>query len=183
VFEALYDALPDGCIESDVLLFSTSVGAPRGPWRTRAALREGVRRDARFPRHSTALVDALGDGVARAGGRVAPIRLAIVATDGQENASSRRELAQVIGDAQRTGTRIVSFGSLLSDVDFLTDIGKQTGGFFVFRADARELIADGQTVARLLAASQRVHVDDPRLARASHVVLTLGGRTTRLPLR
>jgi hypothetical protein len=50
------------------------------------------------------------------------------------------------------------------------------------RLRGRLLAAAAQPVGRLLAATRRVHIADPRLAGATHVVIDIGARQVRLPL-
>jgi hypothetical protein len=182
VMRTLYAAVPAGCFETDLILFSDIVRRRRGPTADLATMQRAVTRDDRFPRATTALVDALGDGARGVASRRAPVRLLLVATDGKENASTRWSYADFVRTAQQAGARVISFGSLLSDVGFLDLVGKATGGFFIYRPRASVLARAAQTVGRLLAATQRIHVADARLAAATHVVIERGDQRVRLPL-
>ncbi|HEY5926892.1 MAG TPA: vWA domain-containing protein [Kofleriaceae bacterium] len=182
VMRTLYAALPAGCLETDVLLFSDIVRHAHGPTTDLATMQRAVARDDRFPRSTTALIDALGDGLRGVADRHAPVRLLVVATDGKENASKRWSYADFVHRAQQAGVRVISFGSLLSDVEFLDLVGRDTGGFFIYRPRARVLAHAAQTVGRLLAATRRIHVADARLGAATHVVIERGDHRVRLPL-
>ena len=180
IYKTLYDALGDGCLESDVILFSTTVKHRRGVSANRAALKRAIARDHAMPRDTTALVDALGDGVHALAERAAPVRLALVATDGKENASRRHQLAAVLHEAQAAQVRIVSFGSLLSDTGFLEHAGAQTGGFFVYRPHPKLLASAAEIIGRLFAQARRIRIAAP--PRATHVIVEHGGQRVRVPL-
>ena len=184
IFRTLYAAVPDNCLETDVLVFSDDVRRRGGRMmRDRDAMLQAVARDPAMPRGTTALVDALGDGARSTSKRPAPVRMLLVATDGKENASQRWSYADALRTAQAGGVRIISFGSLLSDADFLERLGAETGGFFIYRADPRILAAAAQTVGRLLASTRRIHIADARLAAASHVIVEHGTQRERVAIR
>lgn len=183
IFRALYAALPAGCLESDVRIFSTTVRERHRFTAVPRTLDRAVAHDPTMPRASTALLDALGDGVRSVGARPAPVRLVVVATDGIENASERWQEPALIAAARATNVRIVSFGSLLSDSRFLEQLGTQTGGAFVFRADPALLAVAARNVGRLLASTRRVRIIDPRVSRATDVLLAFGDQQVRVPLR
>ena len=183
IFRTLYAAVPDNCLETDVLVFSDDVRRRGGRLTERGAMMQAVVRDPTMPRGTTALVDALGDGARSTSKRPAPVRMLLVATDGKENASKRWSYADALRTAQAGGVRIISFGSLLSDVDFLERLGAETGGFFLYRADPRILAAAAQTVGRLLASTRRIHIVDARLAAASHVIVEHGTQRERVAFR
>jgi hypothetical protein len=180
IYKTLYDALGDGCLESDVVLFSTNVRPASAVTANRAALKRAIARDTTMPRESTALVDAMGDGVHALADRAPPVRLAIVATDGKENASRRRQLAGVLQEAKASQVRIISFGSLLSDTGFLEHAGAQTGGFFVYRPHPKLLASAAQIIGRLFAQTRRIRIADVK--GATHVIVEHGGQRVRVPL-
>jgi len=183
LFQALYDAVPARCLETDVRVFSTDVRLRGRVTADRAAMQQAVTRDESMPRATTALVDAIGDGARSVRTRAAPVRLLLVATDGMENASRRWAYADAVATARAGDVRVFSFGSLLSDVGFLAHVGAQTGGLFLFRAHGKLLADAARSVGRLLAATRRIHVDDARLATATHVTVTAGTHRVELPLR
>jgi hypothetical protein len=182
IFAALYDAVGEGCLESDAILFSTTVRHRNHVTANRAAMKRAVVRDTTMERSMTALVDALGDGVHAVAERAPPVRLAIVATDGKENASTRRQLRSVLDEAKRAHVRIVSFGSLLSDTGFLEHVGAETGGFFVYRPHPKLLATAAQIVGRLLASTRRIRIASPKAGTATHVIVEHGGQRLRVPI-
>ena len=182
ILRTVYDAIPEGCLETDVILFSKDVRR-RAFSSDRSAMKRAVTRDDTMPRRTTALVDALGDGAQGVSKRPAPVRMLIVATDGKENASTRWSHANALRTAQAGHARIISFGSLLSDTDFLEALGAETGGFFIYRPHPRILAAAARTVGRLLASTHRIHIVDGRLAAATHVVVEHGTQRVRVPIR
>lgn len=183
LFRALYDAVPAGCLETDVRVFSTDVRLRGRVTADRAAMQRAIARDEAMPRATTALVDAIGDGAHAVRSRAAPVRLLLVATDGMENASQRWSYADAVATARAGGVRVLTFGSLLSDVRFLEHVGAQTGGLFLFRAHAKLLADAAGSVGRLLAATRRIHVADARLAAATHVTVTTGAHRVDVALR
>ncbi|HEY5952656.1 MAG TPA: vWA domain-containing protein [Kofleriaceae bacterium] len=183
IMRTLYTALPQGCLESDVIVFSTQVRRTHEATADRRAMSAAVARNDRMPRATTALVDAIGDGATGVSKRTAPIRLLLVATDGMENASTRWSYADALRVAETSGTRIISFGSLLSDVGFLEMVGAQTGGFFIYRPRPSVLAAAAHSVGRLLGSTRRLRVVDARLATATHVIVQHGSQTIRIPLQ
>lgn len=182
IMRGLYAAIPDGCLESDVLLFSDDVRRVQRTTADRASLHRAVARNDSFPRGLTALVDAIGDGVTGVGQRAAPIRIALVATDGMENASQRYAYDRAIAAARAGNVRVISFGSLLSDAGFLERVGADTGGFFLYRPRASALVAASQAVGRMLAATRRVRIADPRAATATAVIVEHAGQRARYPM-
>ena len=181
IFRTLYDALGEGCLETDVVVFSTTLHHHADVHADRAAMNRAVERDRSMSRGSTALVDAIGEGVHATARRVAPVRLAIVATDGKENAS-QRALGAVLDEAKRAHVRIVSFGSLLSDTGFLEHVGAETGGFFIYRPHPKLLATAAQVVGRLLASTRRIRIASPRAGFATHVIVERGGQRVRVPI-
>ena len=180
IFKTLYDALGEGCLESDVIVFSSDVRHKRGVSASRAALKRAIARDLTMQRSTTALVDAMGEGVHALAERAPPVRLAIVATDGRENASRHRKLAGVLQEAKDEHVRIISFGSLLSDTGFLEHAGEQTGGFFVYRPHPKLLANAAQIIGRLFAQTRRIRIAAPKTA--THVIVEHGGQRVRVPL-
>lgn len=180
IFETLYDALGEGCLETDAVLFSTTVHHRREVTANRAAMRAAIARDVSIPRATTALVDALGVGVHALARRRPPVRLAIVATDGRENDSRHHALGRVLQQARDERIRIISFGSLLSDTAFLEHAGRQTGGFFIYRPHPKLLVDASKIVGRLLGRARRIRI--PEAARATAVIVESGGQRIRVPL-
>jgi hypothetical protein len=184
IMEVLHDAIPERCMASDVLLFSERVRRRSERTADRAAVKRALVRDDAMPRTVTALFDALGDAIRGLASERAPIKLAIVATDGQENASQRWQYEPLVRTARAGNVRVISFGSLLSDIDVLEQLGAATGGFFVYRPRMDTLAAAAHTAARLLSSTRRVRITDARLSIATHVVLdTPDGTSVRVALR
>lgn len=183
IFRTLYAAVAERCLETEVIIFSTDVRRVRGFTADRAAMDAAVARNSQFPRDTTALVDALGDGARDVRQRRAPVRLLVVATDGMENASTRWSYDDAVQAARSAHARIISFGSLLSDIGVLDQLGHETGGFFIYRPRPSVLAIAARSVGRLLGSARRVHVADARLAVATHIVIEHGSQRVRLPLR
>jgi hypothetical protein len=121
--------LPD-IFEGEVTLFSTEVSKKQAFTEDRQILLDAVAYDATFMRDLTALYDGMGAGLSSLVERERPVRLLVVATDGQENSSTefaKNQLASTIADEN---VCVLILGSLFSDPAELADFSRGCGAYF-----------------------------------------------------
>lgn len=125
----LIGVLPD-IFEGEVTLFSTEVETRLTFTEERDDLLDAVSVDETFTRDLTALYDGMGVGLDSLIERKRPIRLLVVATDGQENESKtyvKSQLLQTIGEHE---VCVLMLGSLFSDPDELRGFTGSCGAYF-----------------------------------------------------
>jgi hypothetical protein len=119
-----------GIYEGEVIDFSDSVEV-RLPFSSSSqAVLGAVARDPNYPRDSTALYDAMGQGLGDLLGRPRPIRVLFVATDGMENSSQHETqdglLAMLSANPK---TVVIMLGTLFADVDAMKRFASGNGIF------------------------------------------------------
>jgi len=176
VFEALF-WIPVG-LEADYRIFSDDVLLKSEFTGDNAALLDALERDNAFERQSTALFDAMGDGIAAAGERDGLVKLLVVATDGGENASktytNQNQLFQMARD---NDVHIVVAGSLLSDLDFMKSAAEETDGFYFYSKAFGSLKNMVQDLIDALAEMGAIVITDPAYQDAGSYDVTINGTT------
>lgn len=110
---SLVGALPDG-LEGEVHLFSSDVDLAQPFTSERSELLSAVAVDPEYERQSTALYDGMGQALDSLIQRDRPLKLMVVSTDGQENASTAYSQATLVDTIEQSGVVVVMMGSLLS---------------------------------------------------------------------
>lgn len=182
VFERLWRSPGTAGARGEVVLFSTEVRR-RLPFSVdREAVRRGLERDSSMMRASTALYDGVGravDDLAEEEG----VRLAIVATDGAENASRRFDRDALIAHARAHDVRVLFWGSLLADRAEMAHVAERTGGTFLYAPDVADFGRAVDELAAALGTPRTLTVRDPSAAEATEVCVS--GPTGRacVPIR
>jgi hypothetical protein len=139
----LFTVLPP-VYEAEVTVFSTEATLKQGFSSSRDELLAAVDYDAEYSRQSTALYDAVGAALESLVSRTRPVRVLMVSTDGQENASEQYTQSELIDTINDNGVIVVMLGALLADVDELRDLAGSRGVYFYtpYYSDMRELMAE-----------------------------------------
>ncbi|HXS18820.1 MAG TPA: vWA domain-containing protein [Polyangiaceae bacterium] len=125
----LVNVLPD-IFESEVTLFSSAVETRLPFTENKSDLLAALEYDASFLRESTALYDGMGTGAQALASRSRPLRLLVVATDGQENASLSFDKPTILEIVEDNQLCVLVLGSLFADPEELRDLAGPCGVFF-----------------------------------------------------
>jgi len=169
LFDGLWSSAATDDAAGEVLLFSSDVVRELPFVAERATLREALERNDAMPRSSTALLDAIGHGVADLAERPEPIKLVVVATDGAENSSRCFDQPSLVSFARSHGVRVVFWGNLLASQGEMRVIAEATGGTFFYGSDPEDARASMARFIGALAAPRRLQVTDPSAAEATEV--------------
>jgi hypothetical protein len=176
VFDALF-MIPVG-LEADYRIFSEEVLLKTEFTADNAALMDALERDDAFPRESTALFDAMGDGISAAAERDGLVKLLVVATDGGENSSTTfTNEDQLFQMAKDNDVHIVVAGSLLSDLDFMKKAASETDGFYFYSKAFGSLKSLVQELIDALAEAGAIVITDPAFQDAGSYDVTINGTT------
>jgi len=121
--------LPD-IFEGEVTLFSTEVAVTQAFTEDRQTLLDAVTYDDTFMKDMTALYDGMGTGLSSLVERERPVRLLVVATDGQENSSTEFSKSQLLSTIADENVCVLILGSLFSDPAELSDFAEGCGTYF-----------------------------------------------------
>ncbi len=119
--------------EGEVTQFSTDVAQRLAFTEDRSDLLSAVTYDPDFLRDLTALYDGMGTGLDSLVARDRPIRLLVVATDGQENESTSYTKAELIETIEDHRVCVLMLGSLFSEPSELRDFSSSCGFYFYTR--------------------------------------------------
>lgn len=125
----LVSVLPE-IFEGEVTLFATDVEQRLPFTDDRNALLDALEYQDDFERGATALYDGFGRGVESLANRERPLRLGVLATDGQENASmafSREEVVEIVAEQRLC---VLVLGSLFADPNELRELAGDCGVYF-----------------------------------------------------
>lgn len=176
VYEALF-SIPVG-LEADYRIFSDEVLLKTGFTADNDTLHSALVRDDAFERESTALFDAMGDGITAASGRDGLVKLLVVATDGGENSSKTYTTeSQLFEMAQQSDVRVVVIGSLLSDLAFMKRAAKETDGFYFYSKAFGSLKALVESFIDAMAQMGAVIITDPAYSNSDTYEVTVDGTT------
>ncbi len=176
VFDALF-SIPVG-LEADYRIFSDEVLLKTDFTADNAALLNALERDNAFERASTALFDAMGDGIFAAGERNGLVKLLVVATDGGENSSQTfTNESQLFEMASENNVHIVVAGSLLSDLAFMKRAASETDGFYFYSKAFGSLKSLVQGLIDALAEMGAIVITDPDYIDADLYDVTVNGTT------
>lgn len=115
--------------EGQVILFSEAAAEKQAFTTDTAKLSAAIELDAAFPRTSTALYDGVGLAFEALAAREKPVKIALVATDGLENASTVHNSASLNPLRDDNLLFPIALGSLFADADELKDIAGERGIF------------------------------------------------------
>lgn len=125
----LVDVLPD-TLEAEVTLFSTAVETTLPFTENESELLAALEYDESFLREATALYDGMGTGAQSLANRSRALRLLVVATDGQENASQTFDKTTIVEIVEDNQLCVLVLGSLFADPEELRDLAGPCGVFF-----------------------------------------------------
>lgn len=128
--------------EASVTYFSTEVTQKLDFTSEQGPLLDAVAYDSAFERDLTALYDGMDTGLGGLVARPRPLKLLIVATDGQENNSTKATRAEVMSQISDSGVAVVMLGGLFSDPGDLKELAGKRGVYFYtpYYSDARAQI-------------------------------------------
>lgn len=176
VFDALF-WIPVG-LEADYRIFSEEVLLKTDFTSDNDALATALARDDTFQRQSTALFDAMGEGIDAAGARDGLVKLLVVATDGGENSSkTHTNENQLFQLARDNDVHIVVAGSLLSDLDFMKRAASETDGFYFYSKAFGSLKSMVQALIDALAEMGAIVITDSDYQGADSYSVTVNGTT------
>jgi len=165
-----------GYFEGEIILFSNEATRIL-PFATELSLLlEGIKRDDDYVRDMTALYDGIGAGLESLASRTAPIKLLIIATDGQENKSKNYTKASIIAKAKENKIPVIFLGSLFSDVDDMRDIAKDTNGFFIYTYALLDLKVKALKLIDILKNIQTVEITNATYNGVTQYRLTIDGK-------
>lgn len=125
----LFTYLPP-IFEAEVTQFSSDVVVKQPFTSDRSALLDAVAYDAEFKRRNTALYDGMGTALDSLLTRTRPLRLLVVSTDGQENASKGYSRDALIQKVAAEKVPVLMLGALFADPDDLRELAGPRGVFF-----------------------------------------------------
>jgi hypothetical protein len=134
VYTDLFSALKLATgFEANIIAFTDSVMKIFDFSADATRLRDNIQMDTTIKRGTTALFDAMGMGLNALSARQTPVRLLIVATDGQENASKKyTNKEQLYSICKAHGIPIIILGALFSDISFMRETAIETGGLYIY---------------------------------------------------
>jgi hypothetical protein len=145
--------------ESSIYRFSDSVTLVSGFTDRADSLKIRVGVDGTYKRASTCLLDAIGTGILALSERSAAVKILVVTTDGFENSSrTHKSQGALYALARQHRVRVFMLGTLVSDLDFLRDMSRQSGGLFAYSGDILKLKDDMLMVDHLLAGALAVEL-------------------------
>jgi hypothetical protein len=166
--------------EAEVLAFSTNVSVQQSFTEDRDDLRAGVGLDLMLFRGWTALNDAMGQAVTDLAERDRPVRIMVVATDGEENASSHWWPEQVLEAIEEEQVLVVMIGALFADVDQLERMAGERGIYF-YGTEYEGVAEDVQAWIESLSSSVKVELEGAP-PDATSVRIEVGGMETTAKL-
>ncbi len=175
IFGDIYHAL-DGVFESEIILFTTNVINKLPFSSDLVVLLDGISRDNTVVRNTTALLDGMGTALEDLSTRTAPVRLVVVATDGQENASQSYTKEEVYAISKAHHIPVIILGSLFSDVDFMMETADETNGFFIYSYAILDLKAKAKQLVDILSGIQVVEVTNSSWNGVKQYKLTVDGK-------
>jgi len=167
----------DGFFEGEIFYFSNEVTKIVPFASELSILLGGIERDNDYVRNMTALHDGIGEGLEGLTHRDTPIKLLVVATDGQENNSKNYDKASIIAKAKEGKIRIIFLGSLFSDVDDMRDIAKETNGFFIYTYALLDLKNKALKLMEILKNIQSVEITNTTYNGVTQYKLTIDGKS------
>jgi hypothetical protein len=121
--------LPDGH-EGQVIFYSDAVELVQETTDSDVVLRAAVEPSQTFPRGSTALYDGFGTGLDRLRARNRPVRILVVGTNGQDNASSTYDQPTVVVTAEQGEVFVVTLTTFAADIQEMTELQGPRGLLF-----------------------------------------------------
>ena len=152
----LISVLPN-IFEGEVTMFSTVVEKRLAFSEDRMKVLAAVAYDSDFTRELTALYDGMGTGLTSLIERERPMRLLVVATDGQENESKTYVKSQLVELLEENNVCVLMLGSLFSDPSELKDLTGTCGVYFYTRGYG-ELKSTVEAYVESLAALTEVRI-------------------------
>ena len=164
--------------ESEIRIFSQSVLRKSGFTSDINTLRNHISRDRNFPRSTTALLDAMGEGLTALSTRDKPVRLLIVSTDGLENASVvyTRE-SQIYNLAKQYNIPVMIFGSMFADINFMRKMARETNGIYIYNRTFFKLKGDASLLVRMFSEIGVIKVTGPEWLDVSSFRVTSNNKT------
>jgi len=176
VFKSIF-SIPVG-FEAEYSIFSKIIEKKTTFTTNTETLYNAVVRDNYFIRSYTALFDAMGYGIQSVGGRNAPVKLLIVATDGHENNSTEFTQENTLYSmANEDNVHIIVLGAMLADLDFMERATQSTDGFYLYSKEFGSLQNLVQDLVDVLGNMPVVEITDDLYKNASAYLIYFDGTT------
>ncbi|MFK5974895.1 MAG: VWA domain-containing protein [Sulfurovum sp.] len=162
IFSDIYSIFTTPLIESEIRLFSETVYHKLPFNSEKNVLLSSIKKDDTIERESTALLDAMGQGLEALGSRTAPIKVMIVATDGMENASTTyTDKNAIYALANRHNIPVIIIGSLFSDLVFMKELASKTNGIFIYNKTILKVKDDAKLLIEMIKNIQVITITKP----------------------
>ncbi len=183
IFQDLFTATSfTSVFESNHLIFSDTVITDFDFVASDEGLADKLQRNNEISRTSTALFDGIGEGLNSLINKTTPLKVLIVATDGGENSSTLfTDKSELFSLAQKEHIPIVIIGSLLSDVKFMKEVAKETGGIYFYGRSLRNIKAHLKPLANLFRSVHKVTINK-KIDRGHIVKIHNGEKTIELEI-